>query len=406
MRVVLPLPLVPATTRVRRSRSGWPRSASRSSMRCRPGPDAEAVEGEQPARGLVGRCEGRWQIRADARFARVGSLTSRPASCRRSAMAALPPRRAGAPRHRARRRTSAGPDARVAFSCLRSTDRGPSARARAGTRTTGSPAGRSPPMVCLMTRGPAKPISAPGSAMLMSPSVAKLAVTPPVVGLVSTEMNGMPASRSRASAAAVLAICISESSDSCMRAPPQRREDDGRLAAQRSAVQQRAGDLLTHHRAHAAAHERELESASPTGRLPIAPAPGDHGVFLAGLLHARLDAVAIAFVVLETQRIRARDAAVGLLPGVGVDQAARCSCSVVQRQVVAAGAADPEIAVQLATVQDLRAPVGIFATGCRGPRVCFARAWIPRAARFSQDTRQTSSARRGRSRGRSVTPPM
>src|SRR6266478_3300339 len=43
-------------------------------------------------------------------------------------------------------------------------------------------------MVCSMTRGPAKPMSAPGSPMLRSPSMAKLAVTPPVVGSVSTEM--------------------------------------------------------------------------------------------------------------------------------------------------------------------------------------------------------------------------
>ena len=43
-------------------------------------------------------------------------------------------------------------------------------------------------MVCSITRGPAKPISAPGSAMFRSPSMAKLAVTPPVVGSVSTLM--------------------------------------------------------------------------------------------------------------------------------------------------------------------------------------------------------------------------
>jgi hypothetical protein len=43
-------------------------------------------------------------------------------------------------------------------------------------------------MVCSITRGPAKPISAPGSAIFRSPSMAKLAVTPPVVGSVSTQM--------------------------------------------------------------------------------------------------------------------------------------------------------------------------------------------------------------------------
>src|SRR5688572_17744299 len=43
-------------------------------------------------------------------------------------------------------------------------------------------------MVCSMTRGPAKPINALGSAMFRSPSIAKLAVTPPVVGSVNTDM--------------------------------------------------------------------------------------------------------------------------------------------------------------------------------------------------------------------------
>src|SRR5438309_1023672 len=37
-------------------------------------------------------------------------------------------------------------------------------------------------MVCSMTRRPANPISAPGSAMMISPWNAKLAATPPVVG--------------------------------------------------------------------------------------------------------------------------------------------------------------------------------------------------------------------------------
>ncbi len=50
------------------------------------------------------------------------------------------------------------------------------------------PSGSFSRMVCSITRAPAKPISAPGSAIWMSPSMAKLAVTPPVVGSVSTTM--------------------------------------------------------------------------------------------------------------------------------------------------------------------------------------------------------------------------
>ena len=40
---------------------------------------------------------------------------------------------------------------------------------------------------------------------------AKLADTPPMVGSVSTLMNGRPAADSRVSMALVLAICISDS---------------------------------------------------------------------------------------------------------------------------------------------------------------------------------------------------
>ena len=42
--------------------------------------------------------------------------------------------------------------------------------------------------VCSITRRPAKPISALGSARIRSPNIAKLAVTPPVVGWVSSGM--------------------------------------------------------------------------------------------------------------------------------------------------------------------------------------------------------------------------
>ena len=51
-----------------------------------------------------------------------------------------------------------------------------------------NPSGKSLPIVSLTTRGPANPMSALGSAIFMSPNIAKDAVTPPVVGSVKTEM--------------------------------------------------------------------------------------------------------------------------------------------------------------------------------------------------------------------------
>ena len=51
--------------------------------------------------------------------------------------------------------------------------------------------------------------------------MAKLAVTPPVVGSVRIEMKGSRSAPRRWSAAAVLAICMSERIPSCIRAPPE-----------------------------------------------------------------------------------------------------------------------------------------------------------------------------------------
>ena len=70
------------------------------------------------------------------------------------------------------------------------------------------PSGSVSRTVCSITRGPAKPMSAPGSAMTTSPMKAKLADTPPIVGSVRIEMNGCFAAVSWCSDAVVLAICM------------------------------------------------------------------------------------------------------------------------------------------------------------------------------------------------------
>ena len=82
------------------------------------------------------------------------------------------------------------------------------------------PSGSFSRTVFSITRGPAKPISAFGSAITTSPMKANEADTPPMVGSVSTLMNGNFFSDSLVSMAVVFAICISDSKPSCMRAPP------------------------------------------------------------------------------------------------------------------------------------------------------------------------------------------
>ena len=83
------------------------------------------------------------------------------------------------------------------------------------------PSGSFSRTVCSITRGPAKPIRAFGSAMTTSPMKANDADTPPIVGSVRTEMKGRPASERRVTAAVVFAICMSDRRPSCMRAPPE-----------------------------------------------------------------------------------------------------------------------------------------------------------------------------------------
>lgn len=83
------------------------------------------------------------------------------------------------------------------------------------------PTGSASRVVSAITRGPEKLSSAPGSAIQMSASVAKLATTPPVQGSTRTATKGDVASLITSTAQLVLAICMRLRMPSCMRAPPE-----------------------------------------------------------------------------------------------------------------------------------------------------------------------------------------
>src|SRR5690242_1039449 len=83
-----------------------------------------------------------------------------------------------------------------------------------------NPSGSVSRTVCSITRGPAKPISAPGSASTRSATNANDADTPPMVGSVRIDTKGRRALVSSWSTAVVFAIWNSELTPSCMRAPP------------------------------------------------------------------------------------------------------------------------------------------------------------------------------------------
>ena len=75
-------------------------------------------------------------------------------------------------------------------------------------------------VVCWTTRGPVNARSAPGSATITSPSEAKLARTPAVVGCAITLIMAPPESFRSSTAQTVFGSCMSDRIPSCIRAPP------------------------------------------------------------------------------------------------------------------------------------------------------------------------------------------
>ena len=204
-----------------------------------------------------------------------------------------------------------------------------------------------------MTRGPAKPISALGSAMFRSPSIAKLAVTPPVVGSVSTEMYGSRARSSRASAALILAICISESAPSIMRAPP---EQDTITTGSRRSMARSIGsrDLLADDHAHAAADEGVLHRRDDARLAVDLARGGDDRVLHAGGLPRGPQPFGVRLRVHELQGIDRRQALVVRDEPAAVEQHPQ-PVGRANPEVVPAFRADVEAGGEVLVVDRLRA---------------------------------------------------
>lgn len=96
-----------------------------------------------------------------------------------------------------------------------------------------------------------------GSAKTISPCMANDAVTPPVVGSVSTVMKGRRAAPKRSTAQDTFAICMSEMRPSCMRAPPEAQNTTTAAGLGDGAIDHR-GHLLAHHVSHGAHEEAGL----------------------------------------------------------------------------------------------------------------------------------------------------
>ncbi len=183
--------------------------------------------------------------------------------------------------------------------------------------------------------------------------MAKLAVTPPVVGSVSTEMYGSRARSSRASAAQIFAICISDSAPSIIRAPP---EQDTTISGRRSVecALDGARDLLAHDHAHAAADEAVFHRRHD-GADALDPAGGDdHGVLEAGRGLARVSRSAYGLRVGELQRVGGGELAIVLLPPLVVEQRAK-AIGGRKPEVMRALRADVEVCREVLVVDDLAA---------------------------------------------------
>jgi hypothetical protein len=105
-----------------------------------------------------------------------------------------------------------------------------------------------------------------------------------------------------ASAADTLAICISDSAPSIMRAPPE-HEDDDDGCRRSSAISTRPGQLLAGHDAHAAADEAVLHCGDHHVEPVEASRGHDHRVVEAVALDGLLQPFPIGLGVGELQRV-------------------------------------------------------------------------------------------------------
>ena len=171
----------------------------------------------------------------------------------------------------------------------------------------------------LSTRAPAKPIIAFGSAMFRSPSVAKLAVTPPMVGCVRMEMKGSCAGRMAGERAAGLGHLHQAEHALVHPRAAGRRKNQHRHP---SSVARSMARVIFSPITEPIEPPRKLNSitATETG-LPLDLAQAaDHALLEAGLLPIFLQLFGVAGRPGEFQDIDGRDAGVVFLPMAFIEQ--------------------------------------------------------------------------------------
>ena len=164
------------------------------------------------------------------------------------------------------------------------------------------PSGSVSRTVCSMTRGPAKPMSAPGSAMhdVADEGEARRDAAHGRIGEDRDER--LPRRRSWCSAAVVFAICMSERRPSCMRAPPVAvKQMKGKPSSQQACTARTKRSPTTEPiepprkpNSNGRDHERDVLDRA---------LHHDEGVGLARLLLRFVEALAVLAAVLELERV-------------------------------------------------------------------------------------------------------
>ncbi len=156
------------------------------------------------------------------------------------------------------------------------------------------PSGSFSPMVPSITRGPAKPIRAPFSLRLTSPSMAKEAVTPPVVGWVRTMKRGVRVFFKECCRRTGLGH-LHEGEDSLLHACTAAGGEENDGFPCQGSFDHRFSDLLTDDRSHGTSHEVKGHDADNTRLSVYRGFTGDDGLFKFRFITGLCDLLFIAF---------------------------------------------------------------------------------------------------------------
>ena len=231
------------------------------------------------------------------------------------------------------------------------------------------PSGSFSRTVCSITRGPAKPISAPGSAMTRSATNANdrrhaahrrvgedRHERQPRLGQLLQHRRGLRHLEQRV--------------DAFLHA----RAAGGRDAHERHAVLVRdahaAHEALADDRAHRAAHELELERGEHERHALDAALHHDQRIGLAGLLERRGEALRILLLVLELEAVDRHDLGADLEAAFRIEQLLDALARVDAR-VVAALRADVEVLLEVGAIEHRFARRALDPQALRAP-ACFA----------------------------------